>query len=191
MWTEVGRLVLLQLFLTELRCAEGKRLAGSSPGGGLASPPQRETRRGFALRRQPGLMRRAGCIFTHDSHLDHGSRPAGRPEPDQEETVRNRGACCRTRVQMHFGVKGENDVVKAQLRFRLETGFFSSSFQFKTLKLNCVSKKLQEQKLWVTPEPATHNRKKPKLCCCCGCGNKINNNKRMFLEERAHNGSPQ
>ncbi|CAG11572.1 unnamed protein product [Tetraodon nigroviridis] len=72
MWTEVGRLVLLQLFLTELRCAEGKRLF---PRGGLASPPQRQTRRGIAVRRQPGLMRSARWVFTHDSHLDRGSHP--------------------------------------------------------------------------------------------------------------------
>lgn len=61
MWTEVGRLVLLQLFLTELRCADGKR---RYPGGGLASPPQSETRRGIAVRRQPHLMPRAGFLRT-------------------------------------------------------------------------------------------------------------------------------
>lgn len=36
--------MLLQLFLTELLCAEGKTLF---PGGGLVSPPQRETRWGI------------------------------------------------------------------------------------------------------------------------------------------------
>ncbi|TWW58222.1 Low-density lipoprotein receptor-related protein 8 [Takifugu flavidus] len=41
MWTDVGRLVLLQLFLTELLCAEGKTLFR---GGGLASPPRRGNR---------------------------------------------------------------------------------------------------------------------------------------------------
>ena len=128
MWTEVGRLVLLQLVLTELRCAEGKRLFS---GRGLASPPRRETRRGIAVRRHSAPMRCARCIFTHDSQLHRGSRPT-------QVTIRIREACCRTRVQIQVGVRGEHDVAKAQFCFRCLL------LQFYTLKLNCGSKSLRD-----------------------------------------------
>lgn len=109
MWTDVGRLVLLQLFLTELLCAEGKTLFR---GGGRASPPQRETRRGIGVCRRSALVRRAGWVFTHGSHLDRGARAARGSNAVRRWQSGWREVCCRTRVQIQVGVKGENDLVE-------------------------------------------------------------------------------
>lgn len=86
MWTDVGRLVLLQLFLTELLCAEGKELFH---GGGLASSLSAAGDRGL-----PTVCPDAPRWVAFYARLTPGPRGSGRRgiELGQEVAVRMEGS---------------------------------------------------------------------------------------------------
>lgn len=63
---------------------------------------------GTGVCRRSALMRRAGWLFTHGSHLDRGARAARGSDAVRRWQSGWREVRCRTRVQ----IQGENDLVE-------------------------------------------------------------------------------
>lgn len=172
MWTDVGRLVLLQLFLTELLCAEGKTLF-----------PRRRTRISAAERNAAGGSGSAdglpwcaalgGFLRTARTWTaglgPQGDRTrSGGGSPDGGKSAAEHVFKYRSALKEKMIWWKE---VEAQLGFRC------LRLQFRTAKVSRVSKKQTWQSHQTLMTRTQINRKKCDFCfVCCGGGKKNGNN---------------
>lgn len=189
MWTEVGRLVLLQLFLTELLCAEGKRLCPRK-----RSRISAAERNAAGDRRPPTACPDAPRWLDFYARLAPGSRGLG-PLGDRARPGGGRPGIGRRAAEhvFKYGSALQEKMtrwwweVEAQQSFSV-FGAAVSDLQTQPCVLRSSRTLRQSHQSSLTPTQTTNTTQRSVICVYCG-GGKKSSNKQVFLKEGRHRGS--